>query len=159
MAVPDTGADGTSGPTAGPVLFAYDGSELAAVAIAEAGNQLLNGREAVVVCVWQPVDVGFVPPDGRHLTATDATEVRRAAEETSAHGAALAEAAGFRAQSIAIEAARAWKGIVAIARERGAELIVFGSHCRSGLSGRLRGSVTSDVMKHSAYSVLVVRGR
>ncbi len=143
----------------GPVIFAYDGSELAAFAIEQAGGQLEDGREALALCVWQPVDVGFVLPSGRHLNATDATAVREAAEETAAHGAALAEESGFRAHSAAVEAAPTWKGIVAVAEERDASLIVFGSHCRSGLSGHLHGSVTAAVMKHCSFSVLVVRGR
>ena len=46
---------------AGPVLFAYDGSELAAFAIAQAAAQLAPRRDALVVCVWQPVDVGIHP--------------------------------------------------------------------------------------------------
>ncbi len=143
----------------GPVLLAYDGSDLAAFAIEDAAAQLGRGREALVVCVWQPVDVGFVLADARHLNATDATQVRRAAEETATRGAALAEEAGFRARGIAVEAAPTWKGIVSAAEEHRARLIVFGSHCRSGVSGRLHGSVTTDVMKHCAFSVLAVRAR
>ena len=149
----------TPATATGPVLFAYDGSELAEFAIEEAAAQLEPGREALVVCVWQPVDVGFVVSSGEHLNATDATEVRRAAEECAAHGAALAQEAGFRARGTAVEAAPTWKGIVSAAEESGARLIVFGSHCRSGVSGRLHGSVTTDVMKHCAFSVLAVRAR
>ncbi|MGZ4202257.1 MAG: universal stress protein, partial [Thermoleophilaceae bacterium] len=92
--------DPQSRPT-GPVLFAYDGSELAGFAIEQAGEQLSPSRAALVVCVWQPGDVGFVPADGRHLHAAAADEVRAAAEQTAAHGAVLAEAAGFRPQSLA----------------------------------------------------------
>jgi nucleotide-binding universal stress UspA family protein len=145
--------------SAGPVLLAYDGSDLAAFAIEEAAAQLGRGREALAVCVWQPVDVGFVLPVDAHLNSTDATEVRRAAEETAARGAALAEQSGFQARGIAVEAAPTWKGIVAVAEEQSAGLIVFGSHCRSGLSGRIHGSVTTDVMKHCEFSVLAVRAR
>lgn len=150
--------EGASVSAAGPVLFAYDGSELAQLAIAEAGGQLVPGRDALVVCVWQPVDVGFVLPSGRHLHAAEAPEVRRAAEETAAHGAELAEAAGFRARSVAIEAAPTWQGIVQVAEQHAAGLIVLGSHCRSGLAGHLAGSVSAGVMKHCTFSVLVVRG-
>jgi nucleotide-binding universal stress UspA family protein len=150
---------GSADRAAGPVLFAYDGSDLAKLAIEEAGRQLAPGRDALVVCVWQPGDVGFVLPDGRHLNAAEATEVRAAAEETAAHGASLAKEAGFQAQSTATEAAPTWKGIVEVAEERDASLIVLGSHQRSGLSGRLLGSVTAAVTKHSAFSVLVVHGR
>jgi nucleotide-binding universal stress UspA family protein len=140
----------------GPVLFAYDGSELAALAIEQAAGQLATGRDALVVCVWQPADVGFVPAAGRHFDANDASEVKKAAEETAAHGASLAERAGFRSQSLAIKAAPTWKGIVETAEERNANLIVLGSHRRSGVVGHLLGSVAAAVVTHSPSSVLVV---
>jgi nucleotide-binding universal stress UspA family protein len=155
MASSDT-PTATPDPATGPVLFAYDGCDLAKLAIEQAGRQLAPGREALVVCVWQTGDVGFVPPDERHLNAAQATEVRRAAEETAEHGASLAEKAGFRPQSVAIEAAPTWKGIVEVAEEREASLIVLGPHRRRGLVGHLLGSVTAAVASHSACSVLVV---
>jgi nucleotide-binding universal stress UspA family protein len=142
--------------SSGPVLFAYDGSELAALAIEQAGQQLAPGRDALVVTVWQPADVGFVPVNERHFDATQAQEVKKAAEETAAAGAALAEKAGFRSQSMTVEAAPTWQGIVETAQERGASLIVLGSHRRSGLTGHLLGSVAAAVVKHAASSVLVV---
>jgi nucleotide-binding universal stress UspA family protein len=141
------------------VLFAYDGSELAKLAIEDAGRQLTPGREALVVCVWQPADVGFVPTGGQHFDAAAAGDVRKAAEETAAHGASLAEQAGFQSQSVAIEAAPTWKGIIEVAEARGASLIVLGSHHRRGLMGHLLGSVASAVVAHSAFSVLIVHQR
>lgn len=155
MSPPDTNAEAAASPT-GPVLFAYDGSELAKHAIEQAGIQLASGRDALVVCVWQPGDVGFVPVGERHFNAAQATEVRGAAEETAAHGASLAKEAGFRPQSMAVAAAPTWKGIVEVADERQASLIVLGSHRRKGLAGHLLGSVTAAVVAHSASSVLIV---
>jgi hypothetical protein len=38
----------------GPILFVYDGSALAALAIERAGRELATGRDALVLCVWQP---------------------------------------------------------------------------------------------------------
>jgi nucleotide-binding universal stress UspA family protein len=155
MAAEDTSA-ATSAPLAGPVLFAYDGCELAERAIEQAGHQLATGRDALVLCVWQPGDVGFLPVNEQHLNAAAATEVCKAAEEAAAHGASLAEKAGFRAQGIAVKAAPTWKGIVAVAEERNASLIVLGSHRRHGLAKHLLGSVAAAVVAHSASSVLVV---
>jgi nucleotide-binding universal stress UspA family protein len=139
-----------------PVLFAYDGSELAQLAIEQAGQQLAPGREAVVVCVWQPADVGFVPVDDRHFDAQDASKVQEAAQQTAAQGAMLAEQAGFQSHGLAVEAAPTWKGIVETAEAREASLIVLGSHRRSGVMGRLLGSVAAAVVTHSTSSVLVV---
>src|ERR1700679_3513203 len=115
MASADTGAAATP---IDPVIFAYDGSDLAKLAIEQAGVQLAPGRAALVACVWQTGDVGFMPMSERHLNAAEATQGRAAAEETAAHGASLAQKAGFRARSIAIEAAPTWKGIVEVADER-----------------------------------------
>jgi nucleotide-binding universal stress UspA family protein len=139
-----------------PVVIAYDGSELAAFAIARAGEELAPGREAIVVCVWHPADVGFTPVDGGPLHAAAADEVREAAERTAAHGATLAEAAGFRARGLAVNAAPTWQGIVDAAKEHGTTLIVFGSHQRTGLLGHLAGSVTATTMAHVDAAVLVV---
>jgi nucleotide-binding universal stress UspA family protein len=152
MASTDPGASG-------PVVFAYDGSELAALAVEHAGRLLSPGRDALVVCVWQPADVGFVPLDPDHLDAARAPDVERAAEDVAARGAALAEQAGFRATSAAVWSAPTWKGIVETADERNASLIVLGSHRRSGLVGRLVGSVAAAVVAHSSRSVLVVHER
>jgi nucleotide-binding universal stress UspA family protein len=140
----------------GAVLFAYDGSELAQLAIEEAGRQLARGRDAFVLCVWQPADVGFIPVAGQHFDAQNASEVQQAAEETAAHGASLAEQAGFRSQSLVVKAAPTWQGIVTVAEEQKAGLIVLGSHRRAGIIGHLSGSVTAAVIAHSAVAVLVV---
>jgi nucleotide-binding universal stress UspA family protein len=143
----------------GPVVFAYDGSELATLAIEQAARQLATGRDALVLCIWRLADVGFVPANKRHFDADQASEVRRAAEETAAQGASLADQAGFRSQSMAVQAAPTWKGIVETAEERKASLIVLGSHRRTGLVGHLLGSVAAAVVAHSATSVLVVHQR
>ena len=140
----------------GPVVFAYDGSDLAACAIEQAARQLPQGRCALVVCVWQPAHVGFTPVDKKHFDADQAGEVRLAAESTAAHGASLAEKAGFVADSIAMEAAPTWKGIVAAAQDSDASLIVLGPHRRSGLVGHLQGSVAAAVIAHSTVPVMAI---
>jgi nucleotide-binding universal stress UspA family protein len=141
---------------AGPAIFAYDGSDLAGYAIEQAGLQLVAGREAIVVCVWQPADVGFLPIEGRHLHAAAANEVAEAAKETAAHGAEIASKAGFKARPLAVEAAPTWKGLVQVADEHKCGLIVIGSHQRSGLLGHLAGSVAAATVSHFESSVLVI---
>lgn len=141
------------------VVFAYDGSALAKAAIDEAASLLGPGREAIVVCVWQPFDVGFVPAAGIRLDAQQIDEVRKAAEETAAEGATVAVAAGFDARSLAIEAAPSWQAIVELAEDRDASLIVLGSHGRTGLPGMFLGSVAGAVAAHSKRSVLISHRR
>jgi nucleotide-binding universal stress UspA family protein len=151
MSTNDVGATPT-----GPILFVYDGTALAGIAIDRAARELATGRDALVLCVWQPADVGFESVNKRHFDADAANEVHQAAEETAAFGASLAQKAGFRAQSLAVEAAPTWKGIVQTADERHASLIVIGAHRYKGLVGHLLGSVASAVISHAACSVLVV---
>jgi nucleotide-binding universal stress UspA family protein/MFS family permease len=151
---PAVGPESAAGP--GPVLIAYDGSELAASAIEQAGDQLQAGREALVLCVWQPVDVGFIPVNGSHFDADQATEVHKAAEETAAHGASLAANAGFSARQLTIEATPSWKGIVQAAEQNDASLIVIGSHRHNGFAGHLPGSVAAAVVTHAKTPVMIV---
>ncbi|HVW47751.1 MAG TPA: universal stress protein [Solirubrobacterales bacterium] len=156
---PQTTTDSQGGapcPEPGPAIFAYDGSDLAAYAIEQAGSQLSPNREALVVCVWQPADVGFMPVNGKELHAAAANEVEQAARETAAVGAELAEKAGFRAQPLTVEAAPTWKGLVKVAEEHTCGLIVIGSHQRSGLLGHLAGSVAAATVSHFKSSVLVI---
>jgi nucleotide-binding universal stress UspA family protein len=152
-----TGDSAVSAP--GPIVFAYDGSELARLAIDEAGKLLGAGRDALVVTVWQPFDVGFVPAAGLQLDAKEIAEVGKAAEQTAAEGASVAEAAGFRGRALAIEAAPTWKGIVELANDHDASLIVLGSHGRTGLADVLLGSVAGAVAAHTNRSVLITHRR
>jgi nucleotide-binding universal stress UspA family protein len=150
-----TSDEGATTPT-GPILFVYDGSKLAALAIERAGRELATGRDALVLCVWQPADVGFEPVTKRHFDADAATEVREAAEEAAEFGASLARSAGFRAEGLAVEAAPTWKGIIHTAEEHHVSLIVLGAHRHTGLVGHLLGSVAAAVVSHAVCSVLVV---
>ncbi len=140
----------------GPVLFAYDGSDLAGFAIRQAARQLATGRDVIVLCVWQPVEVGFVPVSERHFDADQASEVQKAAEETAQHGAALAREAGFRAEATTVQAAPTWKGIVQTAEEQQVGLIVVGSHRHGGLVGHFHGNVAAAVIARGNFSVFVV---
>jgi nucleotide-binding universal stress UspA family protein len=144
---------------AGPIVFAYDGSDLAKLAIDEATQQLAAGREALVLTVWHPFDVGFVPAGDVRFDAAQVAEVKRAAERTAAEGASLARAAGLDARSATVEAAPTWKGIVKLADEHDASLIVLGSHGRTGLASVLIGSVAEAVAAHSRRSVLIIHRR
>ena len=100
------------------MAFAYDGSDLAKLAIEQAGNLLGTGRDALVLTVWTPFDVGFVPAVGLRFNAADPEQVKQAAEQTAAEGASLAESVGFRARSLAVQSAPTWEGIVPRRRPR-----------------------------------------
>lgn len=140
----------------GPVVFAYDGSDLAKIAIDEAGRQLAPGRDALVLTVWHPFDVGFVPAGNVRFDSAEISDVEDAAEQTAAEGASLAQAAGFNARSAAVEGAPTWKGIAKAADEHDSSLVVLGSHGRTGVAGVLIGSVAEAVAAHSRRSVLII---
>ena len=139
-----------------PILFAYDGSELAAHAIDEAARLLATTRPALVATIWQPFDLGFTPVAPGQLDATDIKRVRDAAEQTAEAGAQRARAAGFEVEALALEAAPTWKGLVELAEQRDASLIVLGSHGRTGLASLVLGSVASSTAAHSRRSVLII---
>jgi nucleotide-binding universal stress UspA family protein len=143
----------------GPVVFAYDGSPLAKLAIEEAARQLAPARDALVLTVWQPFDVGFLPPTALQIDAAEIANVSSAAEQTAAAGASLAKAAGFSARGLAVQDTPIWQGIVRVANEQDASLIVLGSHGRTGIAGLMLGSVAEAVAAHSRRPVLIVHRR
>jgi len=61
--------------------------------------------------------------------------------------------------SAVVEAGTTWKGIVGLADERDASLIVLGSHGRRSLAQTLIGSVAAAVAGHAQRSVLIVHKR
>jgi nucleotide-binding universal stress UspA family protein len=140
----------------GPVLLTYDGSRLATAAIAEAGRQLPARRDALVLTVWRTFSVGFVPEPGAHFDAASACDIEQAAEQTAAHGAALAEAAGFRAQPLTVQGTPTARAVIKAADDHEASLIVLGSHRKAGLGGRIAGSIAAEVACHSQRPVLIV---
>ena len=140
----------------GPVVFAYDGSRLAQRAIAEAGRQLPAGRDALVLTVWRTFNVGFVPEPGARFDAACADAVGEAAKQTAAHGAALAEEAGFTAQPLAVQGTPAAKAVTDAADDHDASLIVLGARRRAGLGGRVAGNVAAEVAARSQRPVMIV---
>jgi nucleotide-binding universal stress UspA family protein len=142
----------------GPLLFAYDGSDLAKAAISEAGRQLPAGRDALVVTVWRVFNAGFIPDPPVEFDAACSYDVKQVAAQTAASGAALASASGFRSEARAVEGTPTWKAIVDTANDSDASLIVVGTHGRAGVAGRVTGSLAADVAAHSARPVLIVHG-
>jgi nucleotide-binding universal stress UspA family protein len=144
-----------------PVLIAYDGSDFAKTAIADAAEQLSAGRKAVVLTVWEPLEE--MPFLGIRGVAADPAavdtviaETKAGAEHVAREGAELANAAGFDARAEIASGDPAWRQIVEVAEEQDASLIVLGSRGRSGLSYVLLGSVATAVAQHSKRSVLIV---
>jgi nucleotide-binding universal stress UspA family protein len=147
---PDAGTDG-------PVLFAYDGSEHAQAAIQQAARLLRAGREAIVLSVWQPLE--SLPFWGGSIAvpAGVAQEAGKQAEQVAADGAEKARQAGFDAEPAVVRGSPVWERIVEAAKERGAGIIVIGSHGRSGAAYLAMGSVATAVAHHAEVPVLICR--
>jgi nucleotide-binding universal stress UspA family protein len=70
---------------------------------------------------------------------------------------AAAKAEGVAIESIVVEHHQAAQGIVDAAQSCGADLIVMGSHGRSGLARMVLGSVAAKVLALSPIPVLIVK--
>jgi nucleotide-binding universal stress UspA family protein len=142
----------------GPILIAYDGSDCAQEAIAEAGRQLRDDRPAIVLTIWEPLDA--VPFWGVPLAAvsTDLTdEVTARARAVADEGVGLATTAGFEASAEVELGAPVWKRIVDVAKQRGASIIVLGSQGRSSVGYAVMGSVATAVAHHAKAPVMITR--
>jgi nucleotide-binding universal stress UspA family protein len=65
--------------------------------------------------------------------------------------------AGFEATGIVERTLDSiWRALVTVADDRDADLVVLGSHGRTGLTEVLLGSVAAAVTQHTARPVLVV---
>ena len=138
-----------------PILICFDGSEGARRAIVVAAS-LLRQRNALVLDVGPMEmvagDYVALDPDAMrvdHLIAEDAL-----ARATA--GAELAREAGFRADARSDVDSPTWSGIVDVADEVDAALIVIGSRGLSGLKEILDGSLSHQVAEHAGRPVLIV---
>jgi nucleotide-binding universal stress UspA family protein len=152
----------------GPVLLAYDGSELSRRAMHSAGT-LVGGGRAVVLYVHEP-GVPLVPTPGAAAALANAPELareaarapedmRRGADEVAEQGMREAERAGFSATSqtvIARGTTGVAEAILDTATRITASLIVLGSHGHSAIRGALLGSVSTAVLRRSTVPVLIV---
>jgi nucleotide-binding universal stress UspA family protein len=146
-----------------PVLLCFDGSEEATDAIARAGA-LLGSRRAVVVTVWEPVEV-WEPYDPSPVSAVMATLASKPlgldeiatelAREKLQHGLVLAHDAGFHVDGRIVRG-KAWKAICETADEVDADLIVLGARGLSRVQSALLGSVSAAVTVHAGRPVLIV---
>ena len=140
------------------ILVPTDGSELTGRALATAlGLAKALGAEIFTICVKEPFPYGAVaemqptPPQ----EFFDAQERSAARHVNAVHEACTA--AGLVCHAKTIEGLQPWEAIVAHAAEQHCDLLVMGSHGRSGLASLFLGSETQDVLAHTTVPVLVVR--
>ncbi len=133
------------------ILLATDGSPHSQGAAARALDlaQSYGGSLSVLAVVE--------PPGGREPEAVAAGSIwRQQAEALAAVIQSRAEALNLTARGLVREG-RAYEVITRVAREEGVNLIILGSHGRTGLPRLLLGSVAERVIGHAPCPVLVVK--
>jgi nucleotide-binding universal stress UspA family protein len=139
------------------ILICYDGSESAVRSIHVAA-ELLTGRDAVVV------DIGPVLTGAESYAAispgVDMALLQKlnldGALERAEEGTKLARRAGFHAEPRAELSAPTWEGIIDLADEIDAAVIVIGSRGLHGAREVFEGSLSHQLAEHSRRPVLIV---
>jgi nucleotide-binding universal stress UspA family protein len=140
-----------------PILICYDGSADSDRAIVAAAA-LLGPRRAVVV------DIGPLLTGSESIAALSSVVPGTAFEdmnmdgamEKARAGAGRAREAGFNAEPRAELAEPFWQGIVDVADEIDAAVIVIGSRGLKGIREHFEGSVSHEVAEHAGRPVLIV---
>lgn len=136
-----------------------DGSPLSEHAIDQALS-LANSLRARVTAVFvtQPYHVFAVTPEQMVAVRDDyERDARDAARRHLRTVEARAHALSVPCEGVVIEDEFPHQAIIAIARERGCDLIAMASHGRRGIKALVLGSETQKVLTHSAIPVLVYR--
>lgn len=141
------------------LLLATDGSELAQHAV-EHGLTLARtvGAKATIITItmpWSAIAYGemavAVPPDDYDAN------MKEQAGRTLAAAGKLAKDKGVASESMHVSDINPYQAILAAARDKSCDLIVVGSHGRSGISRLLLGSETVKILTHTKIPVLVWR--
>jgi len=147
------------------IILAVDGSEPAAAAESLLASwPIFEGVPIHVLSVtdeMEPVQFGLAPPGYHQAAEQHAAFVAESRENHTRIAVEAAErlgAAGRQADST-MRSGGAADEILDFASEAGADLVVVGSHGRTGLARIFLGSVARNVLYGSRASVLVVRAQ
>lgn len=150
-------------PTLERVVVAVDGSEIAGEAVSTARRWPFLAATAIRTLSVAAEPVMWWPDEFAAASHNRPAHVRDAAADVllehdmiAAEAAATLRASGFDAQS-EVESGSPAPAIVAFADAWRADLVIMGSHGRTGVARLLLGSVARSVLHHASCSVLVVR--
>ena len=138
------------------VLVAIDDSKFSQEAVRAVAKQIRpEGAEVRVLHVLQPIALSPVPQmDARYAPELEAQA--KEAKELVSRAADALRGSGFRVET-AIEKGDIRLEIIDSAAEWKADLIVVGSHGRTGLPRLVLGSVAEFVARNAPCSVQIVR--
>lgn len=133
------------------ILVATDGSKYSASAAARAVDfaKAYGGSLVALSVVDVPAEFYADAPKAAEKLVADAKGYVEAVKKQ-------AEAAGVGAETMVVEA-EADQAVIAAAGDAKADMIIMGSHGRTGLRRLLMGSVTELVIGHAPCPVLVVK--
>jgi nucleotide-binding universal stress UspA family protein len=142
------------------IVVATDGSKYSAAAASEAigiaqrNNAKLTVLAVIPADIAMPTDIDFAALQHEKLADQD----MQAAEKNAKAVKDAAQKAGVDAKAFVMSGKPA-DAIVEIAKDKSADLVVVGSHGRTGLDRLLMGSVAERVIVLSSCAVLVVKGK
>jgi nucleotide-binding universal stress UspA family protein len=143
------------------ILLPTDGSPVSRKAVRH-GVTLAKSLGAKIVGFFSPEDYRalmyseYVPPSLMSEEEFQA-QARKAAEKHLSFVEKAAKTAGVSYEGFYLAHVAPWQAIIAAAKKKKCDLIVMGSHGRSGLAGLVLGSQTTKVLTHSKVPVLVTR--
>ncbi|MGC2061676.1 MAG: universal stress protein [Thermodesulfovibrionales bacterium] len=153
----DTMTNAISGAAACPItglkaiLLATDGSTYSEKALREAVNLAKTcGTKLYVVSVIE------VNPEYATMAPNVVEKLEKDTGELIDAVKACVQKEGIDVEVITHEGEEAWRFIIDEAKARNVDMIVMGTHGRSGLTRLLMGSVTQKVIGHAPCKVLVV---
>lgn len=133
------------------VVLPVDGSETAEAA-ARFAEDIARAEGATIVVLGVVVPVPAQTTGAESVTAA----IRDFMTEQVTIEAARVRQSGVRAEEMVVVADSPHQGILDVARDRRAGLIVMGTHGRTGLSRAVIGSVADRVVRHADIPVLLV---
>jgi nucleotide-binding universal stress UspA family protein len=141
------------------LLVPIDGSATSQLAVEKAIGLARAFDSAVsVLFVIDPYPFSGVGADFSYGQMQYLGAAKAEANDALAAARQAFETAGVRVNTALVESHAVWRGIVEAAEAGGADLIVMGSHGRSGIEKLVLGSVAQRVLAHAHLPVLVVRG-
>ncbi|HMK22129.1 MAG TPA: universal stress protein [Terriglobales bacterium] len=143
------------------ILLPTDGSPVSRKAVKQ-GVALAKAVGAKVVGFFSPEDYRallyseYVPPSLMSEEEFQA-QAKKTAEKHLTFIEKTAKADGVAYEGFYLASMAPWEAIIAAAKKKKCDLIVMGSHGRSGLAGLVLGSQTTKVLTHSKVPVFVTR--
>lgn len=142
------------------ILVAIDGSRYATMAASEAIGIAKKNNGKLIVLAVVPSE-SMQPMDIVHSQMPRDVIAEKELKEAEKNAKAVKEAA--RKEGVAVEAfimgGKPSDAIVQTAKEKNADIIMLGSHGKTGIDRLLMGSVAERVIVMSACAVLVVKGK